>query len=176
MDLRFNAILSDNGSLGEWTLEEDAMVLAKYNDWAKQVGLPPGFQCCNHNRQMQGEFLIRIFHTWSDLPPDTTRISWLAVRVARGPGSPEMAVEFHTFLTLTMDSSFIAHRVHREGANRSIFVGTLLALLCQSLFVGDGVPVNLANILSGVSRDHDEHIMVATSQVPLFNWDFQNPT
>ena len=53
---------------------------------------------------------------------------------------------------------------------------TLLALLRQSLFVGDGVPVNLANILSGASRDHDEQIMVATSQVPSFDRDFQNPT
>ena len=98
------------------------------------------------------------------------------MQVAGSPGSPEMAVKSHTFLTLTMDSLFIAHRVHREGTNRSILVGTLLALLRQLLFVGDGVPVNLANILSGVSRDHDKHITVATSQVPLFNQDFQNPT
>ena len=75
-----------------------------------------------------------------------------------------------------MDHLFIAHRVHREGTNRSILVGTLLALLHQSLFVGDGVPVNLANILSGASRDHDEQITVATSQVPSFNRDIQNPT
>ena len=80
-----------------------------------------------------------------------------------------MAVESHTFLTLTMDSSLIAHRVHREGTNRSILVGTLLALLHQLLFVGDGILVNLANILSRVSRDHNEQITVATSQVPSFN-------
>ena len=98
------------------------------------------------------------------------------MQVARSPGSPEMAVESHTFLTLTTDRSFIAHRVHREGTNRSILVGTLLALLRQSLFVGDGVPVNLANILSGASRDHNEQITVATSQVSSFNRDFQNPT
>ena len=65
-----------------------------------------------------------------------------------------MAVESHTFLALTMGSVFVTHRVHKEGTNKSILVGTLLALLCQLLFVGDGVPVNLANILSGVSRDH----------------------
>ena len=98
------------------------------------------------------------------------------MQVARSPGSPEMAVKSHTFLTLTMDSLFIAHRVHREGTNRSILVGTLLALMQQSLFVRDGVLVNLANILSGASRDHNEHIMVATSQVPSFDGDFQNPT
>ena len=87
-----------------------------------------------------------------------------------------MAVESHTFLALTTDSAFVAHRVHKEGTNKSILVGTLLALLRQSLFVGDGVPVNLANILSGASRDHDEQITVATSQVPSFDRDFQNPT
>ena len=89
--------------------------------------------------------------------------------VAGSPGSPQMAVESHTFLALTMGSVFVAHRVHKEGTNKSILVGTLLALLRQLLFVGDGVPVNLANILSGVSRDHDKQIMVATSQVPSFN-------
>ena len=36
--------------------------------------------------------------------------------------------------------------------------------------------VNLANILSGASRDHDKQITVATSQVPSFDQDFQNPT
>ena len=87
-----------------------------------------------------------------------------------------MAVKSHTFLTLTTDCSFIAHRVHREGTNRSILVSTLLAHLHQSLFVRDGVLVNLANILSGASRDHDEQITVATSQVPSFNRDIQNPT
>ena len=89
--------------------------------------------------------------------------------VAGSPGSPQIAVESHTFLVLTMDSVFVAHRVHKEGTNKSILVGTLLALLCQLLFVGDGVLVNLANILSGVSRNHDKQIMAATSQVPLFN-------
>ena len=43
-------------------------------------------------------------------------------------------------------------------------------------FFGDGVPVNLANILSGISSNHDDKIMVATSQVPEFSQDFQNPT
>ena len=98
------------------------------------------------------------------------------MQVARSLGSPQMAVESHTFLALTTDSVFVAHRVHKEGTNKSILVGTLLPLLHQSLFVGDGVPVNLANILSKTSRDHNKQITVATSQVPLFNWDFQNPT
>ena len=91
------------------------------------------------------------------------------MRVAGSPGSPQMAVESHTFLALTMDSAFVAHRVHKEGANKSILVGTLLALLRQSLFVGDGMSINLANILSRASRDHDEQITVATSQVPSFD-------
>ena len=98
------------------------------------------------------------------------------MQVAGSPGSQQMAVESHTFLALTTDSAFVAHRVHKEGTNKSILVGTLLALLHQLLFVGDGMPVNLANILSRASRDHNEQIMVATSQVPSFNWDFQNPT
>ena len=96
--------------------------------------------------------------------------------VAESPGSPQMAVESHTFLALTMDSVFVAHKVHKEGTNKSVLVGTLLSLLHQSLFVGDGMLVNLANILFKVSRDHNEHIMVATSQVPSFNQDFHRPT
>ena len=96
--------------------------------------------------------------------------------MAGSPGSPQMAVESHTFLALTMDNVFVAHRVHKEGTNKSILVGTLLPLLHQLLFVGDGMPVDLANILSKVSRDHNEWIMVATSQVSSFNQDFQNPT
>ena len=96
--------------------------------------------------------------------------------VAGSPGSPQMAVESHTFLALTMDSVFVAHRVHKEGTNKSILVGTLLSLLHQSLFVGDGMPVSLANILFKVSRDYNEQITVATSQVPSFNQDFQRTT
>ena len=96
--------------------------------------------------------------------------------MAGSPGSPQMAVESHTFLALTMDSVFVAHRVHKEGTNKSILVGTLLSLLHQSLFVGDGMPVSLANILFKVSRDYNEQITVATSQVPSFNQDFQRTT
>lgn len=61
-------------------------------------------------------------------------------------------------------------------------IGTLLALLQKSLFIGKGVPPELANILSGdilsgANRDphHLNQITVATTQVPVFDPDFMSP-
>ena len=56
-----------------------------------------------------------------------------------------------------------------------MLVGTLLALLHQSLFIGKRVLLTLANILSGANRDPEELIMVATSQIPAFTQDFMSP-
>ena len=75
-----------------------------------------------------------------------------------------------------MDSTLVGRWAHGEGTSKTILIGTLLGLLRQPLFVGDGVPINLANILSGASSDCDDRITVATSQVPAFSQDFQNPT
>lgn len=124
----------------------------------------------------QGIILCSSFSTIWYLPSDglleTNRITCTAVRV-----SADMPrVESHLFVGLTTDPSFIAHRADSESSHKSILVGTLLALLRQPLFVGDGVPVNLANILSGASADHEAQITVSTSQMPRFNLeDYQAP-
>ena len=86
-------------------------------------------------------------------------------------------IESHTFHNLLVDSTLIAYRPHHTDQNafKSMLVGTLLAILRQSLFIGKRVPLTLANILSGANHDPEESIMVTTSQIPVFTQDFMSP-
>lgn len=86
-------------------------------------------------------------------------------------------IELHTFHNLLVDSTLITYRPHHTDQNafKSMLVGTLLALLRQSHFIGKRVPLTLANILSGANHDLKESIMAATSQIPVFTQDFMSP-
>ena len=80
----------------------------------------------------------------SKYSPGTTRISCLTVWTT--PNSTY--IESHTFYNLLIDNIFITYRPHyTHYVFRSMLIGTLLALLCQSLFIRRGVPLSLAHIV-----------------------------
>ena len=75
----------------------------------------------------------------------------------------------HMFFPLEIDTFYLGDQ---DGIS-SIMVCTLIHLLCQSLYPCAGVPTPLANIIFSVERC--TNIMVATSKVPKFGQEYQNP-
>jgi hypothetical protein len=69
----------------------------------------------------------------------------------------------YTFLDISIPSVFLSER----GGVNSVTVATLLAALRKKLYVGDGVPAQLADIIMGLNDARD--IIVATTQVPAFD-------
>lgn len=78
-------------------------------------------------------------------------------------------LQSHTFLDILAADSFFSSR---DGVH-SIPVETLLALLRDSLSLGETVPKDLCDILVGLVPQSD--VGVATTRVPVFNDDVQNP-
>ena len=76
-------------------------------------------------------------------------------------------LQSYTFLNLSVEEIYLSQR---DGV-KSILIGSLLCVLRQAIYVLDGVPAGLVNIIGGCTRD----IVVATSKVPAFDDDAQNP-
>jgi hypothetical protein len=77
------------------------------------------------------------------------------------------ALASHTFVNLQIDKIYLSER----DDVKLILIGSLLCVLCQAILQIDGVPAILASIIGGHLRD----IVVATSKVPAFGDDMQNP-
>ena len=75
----------------------------------------------------------------------------------------------HMLFLLEIDN---LHLGDREGVS-STMVSTLIHLLCQLLYPHDGVLTPLANIIT--SAENCINITVATSKVPEFGPEYQNP-
>ena len=97
------------------------------------------------------------------MPPTTTSISCTAVLMP----SSTSALKSHTFLNLQVEEIYVSQR----DDVKSILIGSLLCVLRQAISRTDGVPAILASIIGGCLRD----IVVATSKVPAFDDDAQNP-
>src|SRR6266436_1446092 len=104
---------------------------------------------------------------WSSVVSSTI-ISCSAVLVSpSGSGRPPL--QSHTFLNVNINDIFLRKRMNIY----SILVGTLLAVLHEYLPTQQGVPADLINIFNGTSAS--ELITVATTRIPSFGDDIQNP-
>jgi hypothetical protein len=79
-------------------------------------------------------------------------------------------VQSHTFLNLPITDELLGKR----GGVRSVLIGSLLSVLRQRMLVESEVSDGLARILSGVESDR-ETVTVATTRVPIFGTDMQDP-
>ena len=108
---------------------------------------------------------------WSSIiPPTTSTIGCTTVLTSRNHQDPSQS---HTFLNIPINDVFLATR----AGVRSILIGTLMFVLQQQIPSEEGVPDDIAHIISAVGSDYSdlEMITISTLCVPYFGSDIQNP-
>ncbi|KIM81864.1 hypothetical protein PILCRDRAFT_821225 [Piloderma croceum F 1598] len=108
-----------------------------------------------------------------DLSTPLITISCTAVLMSRSRQEP---LQSHTFFSIPINHIFLGKRT---GVN-SILIGTLICVLQEQMLSGCEVSDDITRIISAVGSDSPdqldlETITVATTRIPVFGDDMQNP-
>lgn len=120
---------------------------------------------------LRGTIFNSLLKDWASILAPT-KISCSAVLKAVAPAQLRSPLDLrsHTFLNVDIEDIYLSKRSNTY----SILVGTLLAVLRDRVHTERGLPRDLANVIHGAGAAQ-EPIIIATSRVPCFGSDIENP-